>query len=126
MKKSFKIAFCVVLISLLLSSCNAPSTKSDIATVDTFETISPINESASDSGGIQLYKDLDGDSGVYAYEYGADYIRVIFTTGAIYLYTYDSAGADNIEQMKMLADYGDGLNAYINSHVSKLYSEKEK
>lgn len=126
MKKGFQVAFCVVLISLLLTNCNTPTTKLDIATVETFETISPIDESVSDSGGMQLYKDLDGDSGVYAYEYGADYIRVIFTTGAIYLYTYKSAGAENIEQMKKLADYGDGLNAFINSQVRKKYEKKEK
>ena len=70
---------------------------------------------------MQRYSDIDRDSGVVAYEYGADFIRVRFSDGEIYLYTYRSAGSENIEKMKSLADIGDGLNAYINRHVRKLY-----
>lgn len=72
------------------------------------------------------YKNIDGDSGVYAYEYGEDYIRVQFSTGSVYLYTYKSAGVQNIEHMKMLAQRGEGLNAYINKTVRKLYARKER
>ncbi len=75
---------------------------------------------------MKIYKDIDGDSGVIGYEYGNDYIRVEFSTGAIYLYTYQSAGTSNIERMKSLADAGDGLNAFINTYVRKLYAEKER
>ncbi|MFZ7101509.1 MAG: hypothetical protein ACOWWO_02490 [Peptococcaceae bacterium] len=32
---------------------------------------------------MERYKDIDGDSGVTGYEYGADYIRVQFSTGGI-------------------------------------------
>lgn len=64
---------------------------------------------------MERYKDIDGDSGVVAYEYGDDYIRVQFSTGKTYLYTYASADSINIEQMKVLARKGDGLNAYINT-----------
>lgn len=71
-------------------------------------------------------KDIDGDSGVTAYEYGSDYIRVQFSTGAIYLYTYQSAGSHNIEHMKALARNGNGLNAYINTNVRKMYAKKER
>ncbi len=75
---------------------------------------------------MERYKDIDGDSGVTGYEYGADYIRVQFSTGAIYLYTYESAGSHNIERMKTLARSGDGLNAYINTNVRKMYARKER
>ena len=75
---------------------------------------------------MQHYKDIDGDSGVSSYEIGIDFIRVMFSTGAIYLYTYASAGAQNIEQMKNLADAGEGLNAFINKHVRKLYARRER
>ena len=75
---------------------------------------------------MERYLDVDGDSGVAAYEYGADYIRVRFTTGATYLYTYESAGKDNIEQMKALARRGNGLNAYINRHVRQLYARNQR
>ncbi len=75
---------------------------------------------------MEYYKDIDGDSGVIAYECGTDYIRVQFSTGATYLYTYESAGSHNIEQMKVLARSGNGLNAYINTHVRKMYARKER
>jgi len=75
---------------------------------------------------LERYRNIDGDSGVYAYEYGDDFIRVEFSTGSIYLYTSDSAGADNIEHMKRLAINGDGLNSFINRVVRRLYETKER
>ena len=75
---------------------------------------------------MQRYSDIDRDSGVVAYETGQDYIRVQFSDGAIYLYTYRSAGSHHIESMKRLAARGDGLNAYINDHVAKRYERKER
>ncbi len=75
---------------------------------------------------MERYKDINGDSGVIAYECGTDYIRVQFSTGAVYLYTNESAGSHNIEHMKALARSGDGLNAYININVRKMYARKER
>lgn len=75
---------------------------------------------------MERYKNVNGDSGVVAYAYGADYIKVQFSTGAIYLYTYESAGSHNIEHMKVLAQRGEGLNAYINTTVRKMYARKEQ
>lgn len=75
---------------------------------------------------MERYMDIDNDSGVAAYEIGADFIRVQFKDGSIYRYTYASAGQQNIEQMKALARAGDGLNAYINRNVRKLYVVKER
>ncbi len=67
------------------------------------------------------YSDIDRDSGVISYEKGPDYIEVTFKGGSTYLYTDTSAGTHNIAQMKILADRGDGLNAYINKYVKELY-----
>ena len=72
------------------------------------------------------YKDKDNDSGVVAYKYGDDFIRVRFKSGDTYLYTYESAGAKNVERMKILAKEGEGLNAFINTNVRKLYARKER
>ncbi len=69
-----------------------------------------------------LYQNQNGTSGVYAYEIGPDYINVQFSTGAIYAYTYQSAGSQNIEHMKMLAQSGSGLNSFINRSVRNLYA----
>ncbi|HOM61620.1 MAG TPA: hypothetical protein PLP49_09360 [Anaerohalosphaeraceae bacterium] len=75
---------------------------------------------------MKPYRDVNGDSGVSGYEDGSDYIRVQFKEGSVYLYTYASAGFQNIEQMKKLAAAGDGLNAFINKNVRKRYAKKEK
>jgi hypothetical protein len=75
---------------------------------------------------MERYGNLGGDSGVVAYEIGPDFIRVQFSDGAVYLYTYASAGSHNIEHMKQLARGGQGLNSFINTTVSKAYARKER
>lgn len=70
------------------------------------------------------YKNLGGDSGVAAYESGTDFIKVQFHDGSVYLYTYQSAGSSNIEQMKDLAIAGMGLNSFINKHVKYKYASR--
>lgn len=72
------------------------------------------------------YKNLQGNSGVRSYEYGENFIRVEFLSGEIYLYTYESAGWSNIEQMKVLAKLGKGLNTFINYAVQNLYYRRER
>ncbi len=74
---------------------------------------------------MEQYKNLGGDSGISAYEIGNDFIRVQFSDGSVYLYTYDSAGSSDIKEMKKLACSGEGLNAYINTAVRKGYERKE-
>jgi hypothetical protein len=75
---------------------------------------------------MERYLNINGDSGVVAYEIGDDFIRVQFSDGSMYLYTVVSAGYGNIERMKQLARAGDGLNAFINTHVPKAYARKER
>nr|WP_275891864.1 hypothetical protein [Acinetobacter pittii] len=71
---------------------------------------------------VERYLDLDGDSGVFAYEIGDTYIRVQFDrTFKIYTYSYRSAGASRVEEMKRLARNGDGLNSYIMRYTKTLF-----
>lgn len=65
---------------------------------------------------MQPYNDRDGDSNVDAFEIGSDYIKVQFHDGSVYTYTYMSAGLNQIENMKRLANEHDGLNAYISTN----------
>ncbi len=74
---------------------------------------------------MQPYRDLNGDSGVEAYEAGTGYIKVRFRGGSVYTYTHASAGPGHIEEMKRLAHRGDGLNAYINRNVRDGYAAIE-
>lgn len=73
---------------------------------------------------MTLYKNNGGDSGVYSYEIGQDYIIVTFDSGHSYEYTNYSTGYEHIENMKSLAKQGEGLNSYINKYVQKKYSRK--
>ncbi len=75
---------------------------------------------------MKTYKNLGGDSGIIAYEFGADFIRVKFSDGSLYLYTHTSAGIQNIKTMKQLARNGEGLNAFINTTVKYKYKKKER
>lgn len=69
------------------------------------------------------YRDRDNDSGVQSYEIGSTYIKLIFKSSRkVYEYTYAKEGQRHIENMKRLAQAGDGLNSYINKHVRK-YSQ---
>jgi hypothetical protein len=72
---------------------------------------------------MQRYKN-SVNSGVLAYDIGHDRIKVKFLDGTIYLYTYQSAGAQNIEQMKTLALSGKGLTTFINQVVHEKYAIK--
>lgn len=73
---------------------------------------------------MEKYKNLGGDSGVSSYEITDESIVVQFTTGATYLYTYQSAGSGHIEQMKILAVAGHGLNGYIKKYANRSYANK--
>jgi hypothetical protein len=75
---------------------------------------------------MPAYKDVDGDSGEIRYDYGPDWIEVEFERGSTrrYRYTYSSAGSAHIEEMKRLADAGEGLNAYLTKDVARLYASK--
>ncbi len=75
---------------------------------------------------MERYSNLGGNSGIAAYESGPDFIRVQFSDGAVYLYTYASAGSHNIERMKQLARSGQGLNSFINTNARKAYARKER
>lgn len=73
---------------------------------------------------MQVYTDLNGDSGIAAFEIGDDYIHVQFKTGATYSYTYGSAGQHVVEEMKRFALAGDGLNSYIMRNARTSYASK--
>ena len=75
---------------------------------------------------MKRYKNLSGGSGIVAYESGPDFIRVRFSSGSVYLYTYESADPDDIEQMKELASKGEGLNSFINTTVYHNYARRER
>lgn len=73
---------------------------------------------------MQTYSSSEHNSGIVAYEAGQDYINVKFSDGAVYAYTSASAGMQKINQMKLLAASGRGLNTFINHHARKGFSRR--
>lgn len=75
---------------------------------------------------MKAYMDTDGDSGISAYDYGDDWIKVLFKGGQTYEYQASKIGQANINTMKALADAGDGLNSFImlNPTVKNGWSRK--
>lgn len=73
---------------------------------------------------MQRYKNLDGGSGVTAYETADQAIIVQFSNGSIYEYDYASAGPHNINRMKALATAGKGLSTFISRNVHDAYARR--
>lgn len=69
------------------------------------------------------YKKLRGNSPVIGYEIEPTRINVMFKSGRIYSYSYESAGSYNVEQMKVLAREGAGLSAYITRNARFNYEK---
>jgi hypothetical protein len=68
------------------------------------------------------YGNAAGNSGVVAYKIGKDHIAVKFVDKAEpYIYSYASAGAKHVKEMKKLAKAGKGLSTYISQHVKDGY-----
>ena len=72
---------------------------------------------------MEQYLNAGGNSGIKAYSIGQDYVDVVFTSGALYRYSYRSAGRDKVEQMKILARKGVGLNSYIMRYARMDYEK---
>lgn len=73
---------------------------------------------------MQLYEDVNGDSGIVTFESKPDSLIITFKDQSKYLYTIGSVGGIHLENMKRLAERGDGLNSYINRYVRKKYAAK--
>lgn len=73
---------------------------------------------------MENYRNLGGTSGVKAFEIGTDFIKVKFSDNSIYLYNYRKPGSHHVENMKILAKNGSGLNSYINLNVKFSYDAK--
>jgi hypothetical protein len=74
---------------------------------------------------VQRYRNIQGDSGIAAYQTGPDCIRVKFKHGGTYEYDYASTGEFHVERMKVLAASGEGLATFISKFVKANYARRE-
>jgi len=75
---------------------------------------------------MEIYKNLNGNSGIKSYHFDHESITVEFADGSTYLYNYETNGKRAIKIMKGLAENGLGLTTYINQEVRELYAQKIK
>jgi len=73
---------------------------------------------------MKRYLDLGGKSGISSYELGIDFIKVMFSSGSIYLYNHTVTGLEKVERMKELALNGVGLNSYIGKVIKGTYAKR--
>ncbi|MQA92931.1 MAG: hypothetical protein GEU90_22385 [Gemmatimonas sp.] len=74
---------------------------------------------------MQRYQNVQGNSGIAAYETGPDWIRVTFKHGGTYEYQYASTGESHVERMKKLAASGQGLATFISKFVKANYARRQ-
>lgn len=65
---------------------------------------------------MKTYANINKDSGIAAYDYDDDWIRIRFKDGGTYEYHEYKIGYVHLATMKRLADSGHGLNSYINKN----------
>lgn len=73
---------------------------------------------------MENYQNLNGNSDIQNFEILDEEITIQFANGEAYRYTYQSAGKDNIEEMKKLASSGKGLRNFINNEVKHFYHSR--
>ena len=75
---------------------------------------------------MMRYANRTGRSNVSSYEIGEDYIKVKFKGNVcVYTYSHRRAGVRHVENLKILAQRGYGLNSYIKRKVNSLYDRKK-
>ncbi|MDB5966321.1 MAG: hypothetical protein JWQ72_2821 [Polaromonas sp.] len=73
---------------------------------------------------MQRYRNLEGHSGVLAYQEAPGALAVKFVNGDIYIYTDWSTGRATVAQMVRLAQAGRGLSTFISRYVRERYARK--
>ena len=73
---------------------------------------------------LKKYKDLSGSAGVIGYKFVANAIILQFEDKELYLYDNPIPAKHHIEQMKIQAEKGKRLTAYVNENIRDYYKEK--
>ena len=73
---------------------------------------------------MKRYRNLEGNSGVTAYECGDGFIRIRFVNGDTYEYTDKATGPGHITNMQQLARAGRGVATYVSRFVHDDYARK--
>lgn len=73
---------------------------------------------------MKRYENRSGRGGITGYEILFDGIILEFNFKDECLYDYSKPGKEHVEQMKTLAERGEGLTTYVNQHVRGNYKKR--
>lgn len=72
---------------------------------------------------MERYSNKRGNSPITHYQIENEKIIIWFIGGKSYTYSYNGAGKYHVEQMKILAQKGSGLSAYVTQNVKFEYDK---
>ncbi len=72
----------------------------------------------------EKYQNLSGKSDVVSYKILKDSVTIRFADHSVYIYSNQSAGRLNVNQMKALAITGKGLGTFIDANLKEGYERK--
>lgn len=72
----------------------------------------------------EKYQNLSGKSDVASYKIIKDSVTIRFADHSVYIYTNQSAGRLNVNQMKALAIAGKGLGTFIGANLKDKFERK--
>ncbi|MBI4350394.1 MAG: hypothetical protein HY550_03045 [Elusimicrobia bacterium] len=72
----------------------------------------------------EKYQNLGGKSKVAYYKIVKDSVTVRFADHSVYIYSNQSAGRLNVNQMKALAIAGKGLGTFIDANLKEGFARK--
>lgn len=71
---------------------------------------------------MKTYGNFSKGSNITSFQIGDNFIKIKYTdTSKVFTYSYKKAGQKNIDNMKLLASCGSGLNRYINTFAKHLF-----
>lgn len=79
-----------------------------------------------ESENMKRYEDRSGRGGITGCEIFSNGIILEFKYVDQYLYDYSKPGKEHVEQMKILAEQGEGLTTYVNQLIRSNYKKKIK
>ena len=72
----------------------------------------------------EKYQNLNGKSKVVSYKIVKDSVTIRFADHSVYIYSNQSAGRLNVNQMKTMAIAGKGLGTFIEANLKEGFERK--
>lgn len=72
---------------------------------------------------MEIYKSINENSNIKAFEYGPNFIIIKYNDGVEFLYDHQKPGLDKVTKMIELAKKGQGLSDYLENSIKKNFAK---